>query len=616
MRHLIFLILLMPAIWAQEPVRAGTETGTPLFSPPETETFHFAVFSDRTGGPASGLKILAEAVDEVNRFRPAFVMTVGDLVGGYNEQAAWLRQMQRYKEVMTGLQMPWYPVAGNHDVYGKAGDRADRGNLERYSEHFGPLYYSFDYQFAHFVILFSDEALSFASPSTNQNMSREQLVWLEQDLASSDARVVYVFLHHPRWTASYQGCNWPEVHELLVQDGRVRTVFAGHKHAYRHNGWQDGIEYLTLGMTGASGGSTRELGQLHHFNLVAVDADSSTMAVVPIGATLSADYVNDIDAARLLALGRIPGRFLDDLEADRGSIRFQSLNPLDVALQLRFRLAAETLELSLLPGESRIDSWQASGFADGNGLSIEAHYPLSRREKSQRWTTQPSTRERIRLQVVADDSARALVLDGDGACARVPSAALLMPAEGLTLEAWILPEPQEGRRALFSKAESSGWGLFWNSSRGDDMRFWLHDRESGYHWAGVPRQSLLASEGWVHVAAVWNRRSIRMFVDGRLASEVPAGAWMTPNDLPLYFGADPDPEGSPISFFKGRIDNLRLSRGARYREPFVPEHAPTQDASTLGLWSFDQAVDGWVPDLSGNGLHAELLGGARLETRR
>ena len=48
--------------------------------PVEEDAFTFAVFGDRTGGPADGVKVLAEAVRDANLVEPDLVMTVGDLV--------------------------------------------------------------------------------------------------------------------------------------------------------------------------------------------------------------------------------------------------------------------------------------------------------------------------------------------------------------------------------------------------------------------------------------------------------------------------------------------------------------------------------------------------------
>ena len=56
----------------------------------EEDGFLFAVFGDRTGGPAEGIEVLADAVAEVNLIDPDLVMTVGDLINGYNQTPEWM----------------------------------------------------------------------------------------------------------------------------------------------------------------------------------------------------------------------------------------------------------------------------------------------------------------------------------------------------------------------------------------------------------------------------------------------------------------------------------------------------------------------------------------------
>ena len=110
--------------------------------PSEEGTFHFAIFGDRTGGNPAGLKFLRQAVRDTNLMAPDFVMTVGDLIQGYNRPKDWLREMKEYKDIMSGLTMNWFPVAGNHDIYWDFRDR-NRPKIHHeanYEEHFGPLW--------------------------------------------------------------------------------------------------------------------------------------------------------------------------------------------------------------------------------------------------------------------------------------------------------------------------------------------------------------------------------------------------------------------------------------------------------------------------------------------
>ena len=58
----------MPA----EPPHIHTSRTSPkiLPLPKDDDVFHFVVFGDRTGGPAEGIKILAQAVEDSNLLDP------------------------------------------------------------------------------------------------------------------------------------------------------------------------------------------------------------------------------------------------------------------------------------------------------------------------------------------------------------------------------------------------------------------------------------------------------------------------------------------------------------------------------------------------------------------
>ena len=82
----------------------------------DPQEFHFAVIGDLTGGERKG--IYAKAVTALNLLRPEFVMSVGDLVAGGGVSRAELeKQWASFRERTAKLEMPFFHVVGNHDIW-------------------------------------------------------------------------------------------------------------------------------------------------------------------------------------------------------------------------------------------------------------------------------------------------------------------------------------------------------------------------------------------------------------------------------------------------------------------------------------------------------------------
>ena len=91
---------------------------------------------------------------------------------------------------------------------------------------------------------------------SNQSADPEQLSWLEQTLATSTATWRIVAVHHPPYSAGYQGSNGAvrENFVPLFERYGVQLVLSGHDHDYQRSDAINGVTYV---VTGAAAGTRR-----------------------------------------------------------------------------------------------------------------------------------------------------------------------------------------------------------------------------------------------------------------------------------------------------------------------------------------------------------------------
>ena len=615
------------------------QPGRTLDLPDEEEMFTFIIFSDRTGGPDSGVAILREAVRETNLFEPDLVMTVGDLIQGYNATDGWMKQMQEYRDVMDELLCPWFPVAGNHDIYWRGPDRPSEEHEIHYQEHFGPLWYAFDHKDCRFLVLYSDEAdpktgeRNFSKPES-QRMSAEQLAWLEKALEESkDKKHVFVFLHHPRWLGNNYGDDWNRVHEALAGPGNVRACFAGHIHHMRHDGVRDGIEYVTLATVGGNqGGSVPEAGHLHQFHVVTVRPDGIAMAAVPVGEVIDVRKLSGKTSVgtRILA-NTTPSvksgvKIMTDGKAEGGFDVYMT-NPTSRPIEFVVTAGSEDSRWSftpdhdhgrLEPGALKIVKIQTDRIASPIDASLREPTIEVRRDYLD---------EQIRYSIPAltvpipvgvklatpepADPDLVLSVEGNDQAVKFDAEQIEFPDGPFTLETWFQITRNTPRTGMICKTEGSEYGFFISNGVPD-----FHVHLDGAYTIATDPKLTVEPGAWHHLAGVFDGREVRLYLDGTLMDRKPASGKRTMNKLPLYIGGDVDGNGNLTSPFTGNLDGVRLSRIARYAdEQFVPEVRPVGDEQTVFLLNFDADHGVWTYDGSPRKIHPRLQGNPSLRPR-
>lgn len=619
----------------QSPTLMTTRQNARLLPQAKSEgAFQFVVYGDRTGGLPAGLEVLKQAVHDTNLLDPDLVMTVGDLIQGYNEKPEWMAQMKEYREIMSELNMSWFPVAGNHDVYWRGKGEAPDGQHEsNYEQHFGPLWYSFQHKNAGFIVLYSDEGDS----ETNtkgfhsgqlQTMSETQLAFLRKALGELNALDhVFVFLHHPRWIGGgYEGGNWETVHGLLKEAGNVSAVFAGHIHRMRYDGPRDGIEYYTLATTGGSlSADIPDAGYLHHLNLVTVREDKLTVAALPVGSVIdpkefTPEFLAQVERARTIRPAFVGERLPIQVDGSvNGQINVSVSNPcenaVDINLMVDYTLGDRLWKMldahshiTLAAGESKsfpIDVQRAPGDLESMKLPSIRLQVSYRGQASRVDVPDVVTPLSVRPGVVpadylTDQPNRCLEIQNESDAVAISSEQLDLPDGPMTLEGWVKPSSNLGFRAIIAKTQSSEFAFF--SDEGVPQ-FDIH--LDGKYVSAKAKQKL-PIDVWTHLAGVYDGSTVKLFVNGELVANSVGRGQRRRSNLPLFIGADPDGRGRPTRGMRGQIDEVRITRSARYRENFSPLKRFVPESDDALLLHMDRTFGPFLLDHSPGAVEGKL----------
>ena len=251
-------------------------------SSPDLRSFSFLVYGDtRTNQDRN--KLVADTMARDNA-DAALVINTGDVV-----ESPTIGRFKNFFAAIGNLALshPYLCVIGNHE---KASPRfyeffpLPAGGGKSNEE-----WWSFDYGNVHFVGIDSNSITG----ANAINLMREQIKWVKEDLAKSQATFKVVFFHHPIYSSTWNGgINVPlqQQWEQIFSDTGVDVVFNGHMHCYEHF-FVHGIHYVVTGGGGAplqdpvekaaDGTVFRRYGILHYVR-VTVSGNMMRVEAIPV----------------------------------------------------------------------------------------------------------------------------------------------------------------------------------------------------------------------------------------------------------------------------------------------------------------------------------------------
>lgn len=285
---------------AETPAMEGREGRAPDL-PPQEASFKFAVFGDSKILPDrprwQGNVILARSIERINLEGTDLAIYLGD----GPDRGGPANNLQAFRNVLEGLQVPWHTAVGNHEILGGAGADGKKGDGE---ENFRAVFadrlplldsagrkvswQSFDHLGSHFIVL--DTAWQARKDGGKYRLApgSPQWEWLVQDLEAARPKSshLFVFGHIPPVNPYSPGSAWPDPGEAraftgLCRQYRVDAVFSGHFHAYKS--FSDGdIMHIISGGGGASLYAPPESGGYFHYIVCTVRGDRVEYKAVPV----------------------------------------------------------------------------------------------------------------------------------------------------------------------------------------------------------------------------------------------------------------------------------------------------------------------------------------------
>ncbi|MFI4849351.1 MAG: protein kinase [Gimesia chilikensis] len=178
----------------------------------------------------------------------------------------------------------------------------------------------------------------------------------------------------------------------------------------------------------------------------------------------------------------------------------------------------------------------------------------------------------------------------------------------LTFECWVKPESMETKGHVIWTGKPT-----WETLEIHSGNWQFGVVQPGQRTTIVSSEKQIVPGVFCHVAATWDGRTARIFVNGREqtgdSDPVPGFNW--PGRPETFLAKGPD----STSFFAGTLAQVRISDSLLYDKNFTPDPRFTAGKHTLALYYFDQGEGAVLRDASGHGHDGTIVGAEWVKVR-
>ena len=265
--YVLITILLLAALSYAQPLTAGgaeaAAKNVAVALPNIESSVKFMATGDTGRGTPVQFELGRVMADYQEAFKYDTVILTGDNLYGPEKPSDYKAKFEDPYRALLDRGVKFYASLGNHDEVNQINyDHFNMGGKEYYR--------------------FEKGDVAFYALNTTY-LEKEQIEWLEKELAEDDSRWKMAFFHHPPFSSGGRHGSDDDIrdvlHPIFVKYG-VDVVFTGHDHFYERIIPKDGVQYF---VTGAGGEVRRNDIKNRGLTAKGFDTDLSFMLVEVIG---------------------------------------------------------------------------------------------------------------------------------------------------------------------------------------------------------------------------------------------------------------------------------------------------------------------------------------------